>query len=723
MSGDSGNREESWGDELEQRWERELGHKREELRRLRTQLWRSFAGGVVLLLVVFVVTLFTASSRLVPSAEQRKSLDTLITSVHRLQSVFDSLSDATPAALNQQPTTATAQPAGDTQQPQAPIDDEAATPEASAIVIDSASSTDAADEHHRVPASRLMAEALTATERMAVSAQQITRIPLPSQLAIAQIVPVGAVVLILGLLGLRRMQGYDHEIGETRREVTETVNSRLRSTQEQMRHYREEIGQSRVELSKSLNARLEEARAATGATIASSVAKGFSDQQEQLKMVQAEIADLHSRSLDEANTAQKRMSELMQRVKELIEGNPWLAEATAKEWLDRVNSLRTAEQAHDLARAFLGETPPNLAAGLAALGAVAPLDGDPLPGDASAYHNCFVEAMRSPTQDATLAARIVNAGRTRHPDNADLIADLVQVRSHLGESLPTVELERLRESGSYWASWRTVVFEAQAISESGTHTDRKRAIKLLEEGTKHLKRDPRVWRHLADHYCKLGDEDKAESTFKRGLKACMSGQVLAYNFGDFLLSIGRAEDAVQMLERAMAMDYQEQYQPDVSQGAVMLTTAQACEAASERHRAAGEDEAATEYHSKAATIYRRFLAAVAATHVKSESPHMTRYALSRLALLGEPADDPSGMGFDTQDSEGKIDSRQMLAAVEAQADKIDPETCERIIHDLAGPPTEKDRWLRLLDGWRKLHGWSDEKHEELRRLIESRYPD
>jgi len=83
----------------------------------------------------------------------------------------------------------------------------------------------------------------------------------------------------------------------------------------------------------------------------------------------------------------------------------------------------------------------------------------------------------------------------------------------------------------------------------------------------------------------MGRTSRAEEILQEGLKHNPYSQELNYVLGEILLSQGKAAESIVLLECAVRIDYQDQYQHSVSQAAVLATLAQACEAVGDTERA------------------------------------------------------------------------------------------------------------------------------------------
>jgi tetratricopeptide (TPR) repeat protein len=94
-----------------------------------------------------------------------------------------------------------------------------------------------------------------------------------------------------------------------------------------------------------------------------------------------------------------------------------------------------------------------------------------------------------------------------------------------------------------------------------------------------------VWSAFARFEINNGKLGNAEQVLRRGLEFNPLSQSLHYILGELLLRQGRADEAVQELDMALRVDYQEQYQHDVPQDAIKATAAQAYEAVGDLSRA------------------------------------------------------------------------------------------------------------------------------------------
>ncbi len=653
---------------------------------------------IVLVLALFGATYLVSSAAILPTGEQRRALTSLRDTSEQLQDLFVQLKAEVQKSPSENPAMEqnNADGGGGVPEPTPP------TPQPSEC------------QPPGVPCSeisQLLSTTFRALEQFSVSAYEMSKMPLPNQVALGQMAPVGLVIVLLGFLGLKRMQGYDLEIAAARTEIRDTLTVQLdagaKHVQEQVETLRRLFetfkADTRTEQDKvfpgidtrfkalrgEIKDRIEGMRGSLTDHSVATVHDEFQKHAKRLDEARAEAADLLTKNTEQANEVQKQL-------RTLIEGNPWLRDESTKDWFEKVKGLRSADEAHELATDMRAHgAQDGVRAALESV--VGDADNPPLEGSADNFHNCYIEAQDLP--DKPLGKRILEVGLKQHPGNVDLSADMIQVCTELGEAPPADVLEKLRETGAYWTNWRPVVFEAQALSRGGSEKEALEAIKLLEEGVNKIPRDPKIWRALADLHRRLGHEEEAERTFRRGIAQCPTSQVLSYNLGEMLLEWGRSEEALDILQQAMRHDYQRQFQPDVSQAAVMLTTAQALEACGKQ--------------KEAARLYRRVISEGTSDRLEIESVHMLKYARHRLVLMGMEEDEESGTGMTPE---------QALELVENKHAEMKPEQCLGVLVQIAGPPIPLERVLAALDLVRSAHELDESLYQRVRDDIRSKYP-
>ena len=154
------------------------------------------------------------------------------------------------------------------------------------------------------------------------------------------------------------------------------------------------------------------------------------------------------------------------------------------------------------------------------------------------------------------------------------------------------------------------LFESLELSEEAIQSLQS----AFDEVTSKLPYEIKPWAEYADLMMKQGELAEAQEILSRGLKFNPYSQQLNYVLGELLLKRGDVEYAIPYLEKALKVDYQDQYQHDVSQDAVRAALAQAYEAA-DRY-----DEARNLYQSIMADRQRVF-------------PQILEYAGNRLSAI------------------------------------------------------------------------------------------
>ena len=414
-------------------------------------------------------------------------------------------------------------------------------------------------------------------------------------LAVLQLVGGAAVLTLLGILGLQRLQNIDAEINNLRESITNQVQART------------------TDIEKVL-----------GATIDDEVRKRFRQMEEKYRQL-SETADKLTAKLQQVG------EESEQKVKKAAEPIMAFAEAynlpynlPQKTFGPKANSLHgsvgvsiseiaSVEQAHRLAALFNADGDP-----LSARKALSQIVERDLPGEPDDFHNAHTEAMRM--EEVQLALKIVEAGLNFFPDHYELVPDKVRVLQSVGraqEARTTIEEWIEKKPNEFTRSWRGAVFYADLFDALEMNDDAAGKLEAaLRLAVEKLPREVKPVTALARFYLSRGREEEAIKVFEDGLKKNPFSQQLNYNLGELYLRRGDVNNAKQYLEKALWVDYQEQYQHDVNQYAVRATLAQAYEAA-------GDLE-------KAELLYRNVLAEAKAD---DRNRNLVIYSRNRLAAI------------------------------------------------------------------------------------------
>lgn len=122
-----------------------------------------------------------------------------------------------------------------------------------------------------------------------------------------------------------------------------------------------------------------------------------------------------------------------------------------------------------------------------------------LTGDTADYHNLSAELARNELKD--LAIRICNRGLDSFPEDEDLIADIIQYATQIGEKTAGVKIQDyvdllLKIDKKSW-TWRCFEFLADYYISQREY---KKAEEICKEYTNYLPRDERGYAQLAEVY-------------------------------------------------------------------------------------------------------------------------------------------------------------------------------------------------------------------------------
>jgi tetratricopeptide (TPR) repeat protein len=360
----------------------------------------------------------------------------------------------------------------------------------------------------------------------------------------------GSIVLgLLGYLGLHRLQTIDAEVQTLREFMFRQIKERIEETHNVLRSV----------INDEISARFQ------------TTTDGLSQLS---KRLDRDVLAATNKVLEASTQATERVSEVELRVKTLLEKYSWLSADTARSAADRLNSLASVAQAETAAEEF-NRAEDHQSAKLA----LESIARNGLPGNANSFHNAISEAMRM--KEPGLSLSIAQEGLKQFPEQYDLIADkavaLISMGS-AGEAVEVIEKWRVSRPDDFCRSWRPVVFYFQALELSSFDADT--TSKLREAFAFVTSRSPyeiKVWSNFAKLEQQLGGIERASTILKNGLSFNPFSQELNYDLGELLLSSGNAKDSLQYLTKALTCDFQEQYQHDMSQAAVICTLAQAYE--------------------------------------------------------------------------------------------------------------------------------------------------
>jgi tetratricopeptide (TPR) repeat protein len=422
--------------------------------------------------------------------------------------------------------------------------------------------------------------------------------PKPEAIALTQLVGGSAIVVLLGFLGLMRLQNLDVEINNLRtstdKQISIRVNAlattRVNVLAETVKGLDTEINNLRTSTDNQIAARVKELAENVqynvinrlSAEVQNGVVKAIETIGAAEETIQKTVAGTKKEIDKSKREALDQIEEVQTQLNSVLARYPWLSKSELREGLSELEDIPSVERAHELAVELTARGDKK-----SALAVLRVIVEENLPGDKADFHNSHSQCMR--LDNPTLALEIVEAGLRLCPDDCDLIADKAQALNALGRPLEARKhLEDWLGSkpDEFVRSWRPVVFYAKAV-EAGT-LDEEVVGKLttaFESVVDHAPYEQKVWSAYGRFLEKLGKIEEVEDVLQRGIEYNPYSQELNYVLGEFYLRTGNAEKAVAKLEIAARRDYQSQYQHDINQHSVLCTLAQAYEAADEPKRA------------------------------------------------------------------------------------------------------------------------------------------
>jgi len=422
-----------------------------------------------------------------------------------------------------------------------------------------------------------------AVEELERTARQIG----PEGFSLVQLAGGALGVLLIGALGLQRLQNLDSEIEGLRRSTSAGIRERVN-----------------------------EMRGMLAADVTQAVDKRFEATRDEMKSLtenfRTDTSDATNGFVTSAREAMHRVEESRNSLDALLARYRWLESAEMREIADEISELVSVEQAHLAATRFNREDDRR-----SARSALRRIVDENLPGGSKDFHNAHAEAMKM--DDPQLALTIAEKGLESYPDQYDLMADRAIALISVGrvqEARTLLEDWRERKPQEFARGWRPVVFYADAAQASELTDEAVESVEAaMRYVTQRLPHESKPWAKYARFEIGLGRLERAEDILRKGLEYNRFGQELNYVLGELLLQQGRADESLEFLETALRTDYQEQYQHDVDQYAVQATLAQAYEAVGQL--------------DKAELLYR----SLASESIKVVSYLIKNYAISRLQAI------------------------------------------------------------------------------------------
>lgn len=414
-----------------------------------------------------------------------------------------------------------------------------------------------------ITTTRALELVLTQAEIHQKSVEELRRTqqqPAPETQSLIQIIGSAAVLALLGALGLQRLQNIDTEINNLRESMYAQMEARAKGIREV--------------LGATIDDQVDKAMAKTRKDIEGLTKQAATTLQEYQQQV--------THMLNEVQQQFETLKNEVGVVGTMLDQYPWLKSKEKFDKASKITQLSSVEQAHRLAVEFsiIGDD-------ISAREALQEIVRRDLPGDTDDFHNAHAQAMRM--EEVKLALEIVDLGLRNYPDQYDLMADKAVSLRSLGRAAEARQLLddwRQRKPEEFTRSWRPAVFYVDTFRALDLTPDAIEAIEsMLRQVTEKRPYEIKPWSAYAQFVSDQGRPKEAEQILLRALELNPLSQQLNYVLGELLLKQGRVEEARSYLEKALRLDYQPQYQPDVNQYAVRATLAQAYEACDELDKA------------------------------------------------------------------------------------------------------------------------------------------
>lgn len=380
--------------------------------------------------------------------------------------------------------------------------------------------------------------------------------PAAATSALTQIAGGTIVLAILGYLGLIRLSNLDQEIGAMRNFMFAQIETRTDDLKSTITH-----------------------------EVLESLEKIFKENVVKIETVAKDALDtVRNQSIEIERNAKANLELVLanrQEFEAAIEQYPWLENKNISTSLKSLDNIPSAQKAHELAEQLRSEDP------IASTAALQAIIENNLPGDKEDFHNAHSEAMRQ--MNPKLGLQLAEKGLLFFPDDFDLMADKAKALHSLGkvnEAKSLLEGWKSRKPDQFARGWRPIVTYANIVQSSGlTESSIDELDKTFTEVSVLAPQEFKAIGSHARFLMDAGKRERAEEVLMAALEKNPYSQELHYVYGQLLLSSGRADDAVDHFEMAVRADYQDQFQSDVNQTAVLGMLAQAYEASHQPDKA------------------------------------------------------------------------------------------------------------------------------------------
>ena len=431
--------------------------------------------------------------------------------------------------------------------------------------------------------------------------------PSASSQSIVQLVGSAAVITLLGLLGLQRLQNFDSEIASLRNSVDTRVEVRAKELRDQVETARSEILQIQTKLESDLHQGSNDIRTDLERAISTSIDNALRESEGKIQLMfttaKNETEEFFAMSHEAADKRAKEIQDevkkaeaVAEQIDQLIAAYPWLGKKGASEVLEKIQELASVDEAHQLASIL--DRQKDRESARAALRAIVERK---LTGTSDDFHNSCSQAMRM--EEPNLAIELAEIGLGAFPNQVDLVANKMLGLHNLGKSKDArayFDEWRIENPTEASKAWRAIMFYGSILRGSAlTEEEVQRASEVLKEATASMPCKPKVWGARIDFEIRNNRFEEAELVTRAAVQSNPFSQQLHMQWGEILMTLGRPQEARDALTNAIKTDFQDQFQHDVRQAAVFGTLAQAYEACGEPEKAvsiytsivnAGDDE-------------------------------------------------------------------------------------------------------------------------------------
>ena len=361
------------------------------------------------------------------------------------------------------------------------------------------------------------------------------------------IVPIFAVALgyAAAVLGLKRLEQIDHEIGLVRAELMTQLASERRAAMDERQQFREAVDKRLEQFGQAFSVQAEAALARAIGTRQADIKRFMEDATAKIEEHVRAAEEVTAKSETQIKVIETRLAPYASLMEDVRDGKALV-------------DIRTVGVAHERVAQLFAEGKADLALEL--------VDGlleRQVQGSTADFHNLASELARQ--EHMPLAIGVLRQGIIRFPRNVDILADIVMFCSSVGNFDEADEaFKKLQEIDYSQWNWRAFVFSGDYLEETERFAE---ALAIYEEFRKCIPHDERGYSQPGNYYRRLGRYEEAIPLLEEGVEKCARASQCALLLSELLHEVGRYEDAIRAADRALESNADEQ--PSANQSAIL----------------------------------------------------------------------------------------------------------------------------------------------------------